>query len=244
MRINELIVYVQVNKTFTKEHMPDNIRNLINTALCRDDYYLEQHLKGGVRIPYVFDYLKPTDNLKTYAKDKVYSFRLRSADLKFLEVVKHHLKNNQEIGINRTNLTLITSEIRLINMRDENLKAFKLLTPVQIRYEKGSKKAITDVEDPRILNLLNRSIISKYNAYYGKDLPSDLEVFSNYQPKEGFVTIHTKGFKNMGILGYLTRGEDPRVLEVLEYCVNAGIGAGSSFSGMGFLNTKGVSRTC
>lgn len=239
MKTKDLIIYIQLKSDILRKDVIPETRNLINSTFKFNKKYLKIHESSKEKLNYVFSYISEKGNV--FYKDKVYSFSVRSKDIKFLKDLRENLQKLENNNLNYTKFKYITSSISIKSY--ENVTSVRLKTPIQLQEELYSKKNLMATDYFKILPRLNETSVFKYNKATNSNLDVDKTiVFKNIVIKKPVIKLYDKYkgnyYQKVGFISEFEVSLNEDAQKVLEFCLNSGIGRGSTFMGTGFLEVK------
>lgn len=240
MNIKEFKVIVRTKKDLHRNEIITEQRNLINSSLKLSPKLLKLHEDKGERLPYIFSIIFNQGNI--FEKGKIFEFAIRSQDSGLLAELGNNIIKFGKSKENRTSFEVIT-----INNRNKALNYIKKVTtdtPILLLDPENKKRTLLCKNPQLVLSELNRTMVFKYNVLMGRDIPLDTEIFTGISVKKPVVKLNSsykhKDFYKVGFTADLVCNLNRDAQEVLEFCMNVGVGSSCSFLGAGFLVDKEV----
>lgn len=163
MNYHELTVTMQLKEDITNDQMYSFLNNLINNAMLYNEKLREMHEKNEYKY-YTYSSLNPIEKDKTYKKDRIYVFNIRSINKIFLANLKRVLP------LTEANAKIISTEIKSYSQKF--ITEMTTLSPVlATMMEKRYWKKEDGLEE--IIVRTCKNAIRKYNQYFNTEVPED-----------------------------------------------------------------------
>lgn len=234
MKVYELALFIMINTNISYKDVVNFLSKNLNKAMFCDDYLSEIHKKNSFK-PYVFDFLYPFDKVsKIYAKNHIYTFKIRSFDENFLRLM------NAAFSKNEFDFKIMKSEI--YELKFDFISQVYTATPAIITISVNNK-AMCYTKDFDDLNFVKTSLTSnlenKFTQFFGEKIKAPNDFIEFISIKNKFPIVFN--YKNTTLLANNFKinfncDEASQKLAKLAFAV--GIGEKSSL-GFGFLKKGG-----
>ncbi|TCK98668.1 CRISPR-associated endoribonuclease Cas6 [Natranaerovirga hydrolytica] len=232
MNYYELVTTVLLKKELSYLSSYETLSNFINKAMLKDNLLKEIHTNKKPTL-YCFSSLYPVEKSKVYQKGRVYIFRLRSIDKKFISHLMATLKQTESETFN-----IINSELKTKSQRP--IEELVLITPLILTTEEGYKLPETNqllyVEN-RIKDILEK----KYKQYYGENITADPFLLSVEKTNHKPIKIPYKNINFLGNKFKLTVDSSDNAQKLATFGLACGVGEKVSI-GASFANANFVRR--
>lgn len=231
MNYYELKVKVRLKNDIKIDEASYKIGSFINNSMLNNPLLKKLHEEKFYK--YVYDTFYPIERDKLYKKDKIYSFRLRSINLKLLNKMAMAIYNHEYADIKT-----IDADLNMIEVKE--IKELYTLKPVIITDDKGGPwlNGKSDIED--LMNKLNGNLEKKLNQLSGTEEYRDTGMFIKSIEITNRVPIKYK-YKSVTLLGNKFRirvKEDEKSQEKALMALALGLGEKGSSLGAGFCGYK------
>lgn len=220
----ELIVTTLLKEDLHYEDSLQLIGSFINKAMLQSEKLKALHERKGYK-NYVFSNFYPFEKDKIYKSGRVYVFRLKSLDYRFLKDLKEFLPI-----VKNSFIQILSSEYK--QLPQKHIVDLYTVTPVVITVD--NKPFLPEDSLDVLCNRLQANLEKKYKAFYGEELFTESFIqrieFINRKP----IKTRYKGIRLLGNKFKITVKDDEKSQLLARVAIGAGIGEKNSALGCGF----------
>ncbi|MFY8243239.1 CRISPR-associated endoribonuclease Cas6 [Clostridium perfringens] len=228
VKVFQLSVKIYLLNNIKQEDALNEICSFIDTTLARDEEFLELHNKNCYKM-YSFNSFYPVEKDRVYKEDKIYTFQIRTIDVKLANYLLNELHKSYTSSIKG-----IKVEAKEINRH--HIEKVYSITPVLIKNDFGYWKNHMSIDE--YANRLKINMIKKYNEFTGENIKEDFPIFNSLKfDNKKPIAIKYKNIKILGDKLTLNISDDELSQKIAYMCI--GVGAGEcNARGCGFLNYR------
>ncbi len=189
MKVYEIKVKSYLLKDIDLNNIQNEICNIIDKALSRDDKWLEFH-KKNIYKNYCFDAMYPIEKDKVYKCGNIYTFTIRTINKELADYFNTVLANEYNDLIK-----CLTTEIRILPKKI--IEKIYSLTPVIIKNDSGYWRENLSLED--FEKRLKENLIKKYNYINNTKIDEDFDLYLSIEFKNK--KPYAVNYKNIKLLG-------------------------------------------
>ena len=190
----------------------------IDSALGLEDNWSKYHENNQYKF-YSFDMLYPLEKDKVYAKDHIYTFRIRTVNVELAKYFSQVLPNHHT-----KELKGLTAENRILPQK--TIGEIYNLTPLVLKFEEYGYwrgKVSIDIFEQRLFS----NAIKKYKQYTGEEINEDFQwytqiTFLNKKPIA--LSYDSKKIKLLGDKINLKIADNKPAQELTYFMLGAGLG--------------------
>jgi len=238
MKYFELTCTAYLKKEIYFKESFEILSKYISFSMAQHQELEKLHKQKGYKY-YSFGNFYPIEKEKVYKKGNTYQFKLRSADVAFIDKLSQILREN----INNPHFTIV--EVSKRTVKQFFISELYSVTPVIVTTENGMFWTMDkDGDIIRLQKQLHDNLEKKYVDFYGEKLQGEqnfiqlLEV-KNRQPQNIWLSKNSKSFRFFGNKFRIVPNEDEVSQKLAFLALSCGLGEKNSFGG-GFCLAKGV----
>lgn len=227
MNYRELKIVVLLKRNINVKDCGYKLSTMLSGAMAKDEELLNYHNTNTFKL-YSYDNLYPLAKNGVYAENNLYSFRLRSVNIPFINKLKMNLYNFQD------------DNVKVIMIDDKTYRQRKIvellsLTPIISTLEKNEDgldvDSLANLQD----NIIN-TLVKKYNLHTGENLTFEdaAHIFTTSKPSSKPISINYKNISLLGIKYRLNVGQDSVSQNLAFFAEAVGLGEKCSSCGAGF----------
>ncbi|RUM75098.1 MAG: CRISPR-associated endoribonuclease Cas6 [Sulfurovum sp.] len=243
MKYFELICTAYIKKDITFKESFEVISKYISYTMAQTDTLKEFHKQDGFKY-YSFDNFYPIEKEKVYKQGERYTFRLRSLDEKFIDILSKTLRQN----IDNSNFLVLEAHKKIV--KQFFISELYSVTPVIVTAKRGIFWTMdSDGDILHLQRLLHDNLEKKYQSFYNESLNStqnfiQLLEIKNRVPQSIWTSKKDKNkkqvfFKFFGNKFRIVPNEDEVSQKLAFVALACGLGEKNSFGG-GFCLGKGM----
>lgn len=237
MQYYELLCNTYLKKDIYFENAFEIISKYISFCMAQDSYLKSVHAKRGFKF-YTYGLFYPIEKRKTYKKDKLYHFTIRSADKLFLEKLDEQLRQN----INNPFLQVLSTEYKSMQI-SKPISELYSASPCIVTVSKEAGYWSFRYGDIMFLQRrLHENLLKKYMEFtneYITPTQNFIQMLEIKNKTPEFIVLTRRGNK-VKLLGNKFRiipHEDSISQKLAAFALLAGLGEKNSFGG-GFCLAK------